>query len=220
MRWPPVGLGVVILTFVAAPPLASQVWEEYDFRELEFDGVGFEAGRVWPARVESATAFGLRLDMGFITPATRIVPAARFWSSSLQADEVTRLAQQIVLVCERQVNVTCPDRLELGEVRLSDLELAVDAQRFFFVGRRITPFAGVGLGLHLLNGSGDFIDGTFVEDLLDTVSPGLGPLFGLNARIGSAVQLLIEVRMMLAGDVRFVALSGGGIWTLPTPSGN
>lgn len=206
---------------LAPGSLAGQMtWEDYDFRDLEFQGIGFEAGHIWPERVVSTTTFALRLDLGFVAPGTRIVPTARYWSSSLAADEVDRLAMQIVLVCERQVNVTCPAELDLGEVRLSDLELGLDAQHLFFMNRRITPFVGASIGLHLLNARGDFIDGTFVEDLLDTVSPGVGPTLGVNLRLGSSFQIMSEVRLMLASDVRYASLSAGGVWTLPTPAGN
>jgi hypothetical protein len=214
-------LSFLVLGWAAFPaPGATQAWEDYNFRDLEFRGIGVEAGQVWAARVEPTTNYALRLDLGFISTGIRIAPTARFWSSSLASDELDRLSRQIVLVCERQVDVTCPAKLDLGEVRLSDLELAVDAQYLLFVNRRLSPFIGFGAGLHLLNGRGDFVDGTFVEDLLDTVSPGIGPTFGLNLRAASALQFHGEVRFMLASDVRYASFSGGGVWTLPRPAVN
>ena len=213
-------LGLALVAAAAASDAAAaQAWEDYDFRTLEFRGIGVEGGSVWPARAVATTGFALRLDLGFVGSGTRIAPTARFWSSSLAANEVERLAQQIVLVCERQVDVSCPAELNLGEVRLSDLELGVDAQHHFFASRRITPFVGASLGLHLLNARGDFIDGTFVEDLLDTVAPGIGPTLGINVRLGSSIQLMTEMRLMLASEVRYASFSGGGVWRLPTPAG-
>jgi hypothetical protein len=159
----------------------------------------------------------LRLDLGLIGPRIRIVPAARFWSSSLQESEVERLADQILLVCERQVDASCPDDLDLGEVRLSDLELSTDAHLLLFPDRVISPYAGFNLGLHLLNGRGDFIDDTFVEDLLDTVAPGLGSMIGIDAQLGAALRVGAEARFMLGSDVRYVSISAGGTWMLPAP---
>src|SRR5690606_39847109 len=81
---------------------------------------------------------------------------------------------------------SCPTRrssdLDLGEIRLSDLELATDAHFLPFPDAVVSPYAGLSLGLHLLNGRGDFIDGTFVEDLLDAVAPGLGTVAGVDRK--------------------------------------
>jgi hypothetical protein len=204
--------------FASPGGAAAQNLADYDYEDLEFRGIGAEGGVVWPARVESATYFGLLVDLGYVGPRIRIQPIARFWSSRLVQEEVDELAQQIILVCERQADVSCPETLDLGEVRLSDLELAADARYELLPTRQLSPFFGGGLGLHLLNGRGDFVDGTFVEDLLDTVTPGLSAVTGLNFRIVSALQLSAEARFVLANDVRYVGAGFSGVWTLPTPS--
>lgn len=210
-------VGLAVLVFGAAAPLPAQVWEGYDFQALEVRGIGVEAGPVRAARVEPAFAYGLRLDLGLIRPRLRVTPTARFWASSLQAAEVHHLARQIILVCERQGDVDCPDHLDLGEVQLSDLELALDAHYIFRGNRGASPFVGFGLALHLLNGRGDFIDGTFIEDLLDSVAPGLASLFGVNIQLAREFRLGSEARFMLASDVRYASVSLGGVWTLPIP---
>ncbi|MQA90893.1 MAG: hypothetical protein GEU90_11735 [Gemmatimonas sp.] len=189
----------------------------YDYEDLEFRGIGAEGGRVWPARVEPANYVGLVVDLGLIGPRVRIVPLARFWSSRLVQKEVDELAQQIILVCERQPDATCPEELDLGEVRLSDLEIAVDARYDIFPTADFSPFAGGGLGVHLLNGRGDFVDGTFVEDLLDTVTPGINAVAGLNLRFFSSLQFTIDGRVALANDVRYASAGLSAVWTLPTP---
>jgi hypothetical protein len=212
---------LLLIAFLApvsiAVPLRAQVWEDYDFQDLEFRGIGIEAGPIWPAGVESTLAFGLRLDLGLISPRLRVTPTARFWGSSLEPSEVNRLAQQIILICERQGDVSCPEHLDLGEVRLSDLELAVDVHYLPFRNRVIAPFAGAGLALHLLNGRGDFIDGTFVEDLLDSIAPGLAPILGVNIHVAREFRFGAEARFMLASDVRYASIGLGGVWTLPRP---
>jgi hypothetical protein len=208
-------VGLVVSSF--ASPAAAQVWDDLEYRNLEFRGIGVEAARVWASRVEPTTGYGAFLDLGLITPRVRIAPAARFWASSLNASEVDRLSQQIILVCERQVDATCPATLDLGEVRFSDLELAADAHYLFRPDRAISPYAGGGFSLHLLNGQGDFIDGTFVEDLLDSVAPGLAALIGVNIHFVKAFRLGGEARFMLASDVRYASLNVRGVWTLPAP---
>ncbi|MEX2571046.1 MAG: hypothetical protein WD737_07050 [Gemmatimonadota bacterium] len=207
-----------LLLLCSASNLRAQAWEDYDYEDLAFRGIGVDGGRVWPAKVEPTYFYGIRTDLGFVGPHVRVHPSARFWSSALRAPEVARLAEQIVLVCERQGDAACPTSLDLGEVRLSDLELAIDAQYLFLGNRVISPYLGLGAGLHLLNGRGDFINDTFVEDLLDTVAPGIGTLLGANVYLGS-VQLAAEARLVLASDVRYASLGATGVWTIPTPRG-
>ncbi|MDR0787613.1 MAG: hypothetical protein LBG44_07075 [Gemmatimonadota bacterium] len=206
-----------VLAGVARPAVA-QFLPRYDFAGMEFRGVGMDAMRVWATRIEPTTGVAIRADLGFIGPRVRIMPTARFWSSSLNNAEVERLASQIVLVCERQENATCPETLDLGEVRFSDLEFSLDGHFLLFGNRAIAPYLGAGLSLHLLNGSGESINGTFVEDLLDSVAPGIGGLVGSSVHLASSLALLVEGRFMLGSDVRYAGATVGGYWTLPRPS--
>ena len=73
-----------------------------------------------------------------------------------------------------------PPRLDLGEVKRSDLELSADAHYLFDTGYTSSRTSAAASSLHLLNGRGEFIDDTFVEDLLDTVSPSLDLVGGVN----------------------------------------
>ena len=197
-------------------PAAGQDLADYDYEDLQFRGIGLEAGRIWPARVVPASYFGIRADLGFIGPRVRIVPSIRYWSSTVREVDLNQFATQIIEVCERQEGATCPEELDLGEVKLSDLELSTDAQFLLLTDRPVAPFLGFSVGLHLLNGRGDFIDDTFVEDLLDSVAPGLGPLVGVNFRMG-AFEIGVESRFILASDARYAGVGGIGTWSLPAP---
>ena len=139
--------------------------------------------------------------MGYVGPNVRIIPSARFWSSSLRDSEVSRLADQIIRICEKQPGATCPTSLDLGEVQRSDLELAADAHYVFDLTAPVRPYAGAGLSLHLLNGRGEFINGTFVEDLLDTVVPGFDVIGGFDVPVAPSLKLLTEVRVTLTSDL-------------------
>lgn len=214
-RWIVAGMLATLLPAAAG----AQQWEDYDYENLEFRGIGLDFGAVWPANVERTLSFGVRADMGFAGPRVRISPAIRFWSSTVQDDEIARLEAQIRALCERHAGAICPP-FDLGEVERSDLELAVDAHYLFPTGYSIQPYLGGGLGLHLLNGRGEAIDGTFVEDLLDTVSPALNLLGGIHIPLSSAIELLTEARFVLVSDVRYASILVGGTWILPSPSGN
>jgi hypothetical protein len=210
--------GLLLALALLVPAAAgAQTLEDYDYEDLHLGAVGPEVGWVLPADLEPAPSFGIRADLGYVGPHVRIAPAIRFWSSSLRQEEVQRLAQQIVRICERQATAVCPSSLDLGQLRRSDLELSADAHYVLREGNVFTPFAGGGVSLHLLNGRGEFIDDTFVEDLLDTVAPGVSLLGGLSLPLGSRLQLLTEGRLVLSGDVRYASVALGGTWNLPGP---
>jgi hypothetical protein len=216
-RWLP-ALFVVFLL----PALASaQALEDYDYENLEFRGLGLEFGGIWPTKLEPTFGFGIRADLGLVGPNVRISPGIRYWSSSLRQVEVDRLSDQIRRICERQAGASCPG-FDLGEIRRSDLEVSVDAHYLFDLDfdLPVLPYAGAGVGLHLLNGRGEAINGTFVEDLLDTLSPGLNLIGGLSMPFGEFLQLFTEARVVLASDVQFGNLLVGGMWLLPTAPAN
>lgn len=211
------GIALALALLSLPGTLSAQSWEDYDYEDLEFRGIGIDFGGMWPLRVERTLSFAIRGDMGFVGPQVRISPAVRYWSSNLRQAEVDRLADQIVRVCERQADAACPSRLDLGTVKLSDLELSADAHYLFETEFLASPYLGGGLSLHLFNGSGEFIDDTFVEDLLDTLSPGLNLLAGLNLPVAGALQFITEARFVLVSDVQYANLVVGGIWQLPAP---
>jgi hypothetical protein len=213
-------LTACLLALALPAPAPAQALEDYDYENLEFRGIGVDGGGIWPARVVPTAVIGVRADLGFVGPRVRISPAIRFWSSSLRESEVERLADQILRICDRQGTGGCPTGLTLGEVKRSDLELSTDAHYLIPTGYTIEPYLGGGLGLHLLNGRGESIDDTFVEDLLDTVSPALNLLGGVNVPLGRAVQLVTEARFVLVSDVQYASLVVGGTWALPSPPGN
>ena len=215
MRWTLLLLVLLLLPARAA----AQGLADYDYENLQFRGLGVEFGRVWPTETRPAFSFGVRADMGYVGPNVRIIPSARFWSSSLRDSEVNRLADQIIRICEKQPGATCPTSLDLGEVQRSDLELAADAHYVFDLTAPIRPYAGAGLSLHLLNGRGEFINDTFVEDLLDTVVPGFDVIGGFDVPLAPSLKLLTEARVTLTSDVQFVHVVVGGSWTLPAGTG-
>ena len=210
--------GMLVLAALLAPrPLAAQSWEDYDYENLQFRGIGAEVGWVIPWNLEPTVSYGIRGDMGFVGPHVRIIPSIRYWSSQLKDEEVESLATQFIEICNRRASGSCPTTLDLGEVRRSNLELSTDAQVLPDVPGLVNPYAGAGLSLHLLNGGGESIDDTFVEDLLDTVAPGFNVLAGVMIPLGSVLQLGAEGRLAITSDVQSGNFVVSGIWTLPRP---
>jgi hypothetical protein len=192
---------------------AAQTLADYDYENLQFRGLGPQVGWVVPDEMEPTVSYGIHADMGFVGPNVRILPAIRFWSSTLREAQLQRLSEQIVQLCEKQAT-DCP-ALNLGEVQRSDLELSTEAH-YVFTPAPVALYAGGGLSLHLLNGRGELIDDTFVEDLLDTVAPGFSLLVGSFVPLGK-VRLVGEARAVVTSDVQYGNLAVGIIWSLPSP---
>lgn len=204
---------LALLALPASPALArAQALEDYDYENLEFRGVGFEVGAMRPSRVEPALVLGVRADLGYLGPNVRIVPRASFWSSRLRDEQVSELRDNLLGLCRDQ-GTDC--LAELGEIRVSDLALGADAHYTFETALAATPYAGLGASLHLLNGRGDVINGTFVEDLLDAIAPGVDLVGGVELPLGGSLRLFAEARGTVSSDVQYVGASAGGSWVFP-----
>lgn len=212
-------LAALALALCTPAALGAQTLEDYDYENLEFRGLGVHLGYVFPMKVESTLALGVRADLGMLGPNVRIVSGLGFWSSHLKQSEVDRLGEQLIRVCERQPDAFCPGRFDLGRIRFSDFALEAEAHYLFEnTPLVVTPYAGGGLGVHFQNGSGEAINGTFIEDLLDAVAPALNLTAGVQLPLGPAFHLFGEARYVLVSDVPYAALSAGGSWTFPTPA--
>lgn len=192
--------------------LQAQAIEDYDYENLEFRGIGMDFGMVDPVRMEPAFSMGVRADLGFLGPNVRIMPGLSFWSSTLREAEVNRLADQIRRVGGGE---TTP---ELGEIFRSDLTLNADAHYVWYTDFNVRPYLGAGGAVHFLNGRGDAIDGTFVEDLLTTATPGVNAIAGVDVPLGPNFALTAEARYGLTTDVLVPALNVGGTWFFGGPA--
>lgn len=206
---------LLLLAALAAPGAApAQSLEDYDYENLAFRGVGLELGGIWPLGVERTLLLAARADLGYLGPHVRIVPRIAFWSSSLREGVVDELRENVLSLCREQGS-DCVR--EFGEVRVSDLVLSVDAHYTWPAWSGLLPYTGTGFGIHLLNGQGELIDDTFVEDLLDAITPGINLIAGTELPLGSRLRLFTEARGVLATDLQYAALVAGGSWTIPTP---
>jgi hypothetical protein len=208
---------VLVLVACGVPAMGhAQGLADYDYENLELRAIGLTLGGATPSRADNTLTIGLLADFGFLGPRLRIMPSLSFWASTLRQREVDRLASQIQEICTRQHGAACP-AIDLGEIRVSDLSLNVDAHYVVPVPGVAEPYAGLGVGLHLLNGRGELIDDTFVEDFLDALSPGLNLFAGLGTGVLAPLTFYVEARYVVTPDIRYGALSLGGLWTLPVP---
>jgi hypothetical protein len=193
----------------------AQELADYDYANLEFRGFGVEFSWLYLDQIRPTLEGGLRADLGFLGPFVRLVPRLTFWSSIMEEQEIQRLEDQINRLCREQ-HGSCPN-VSLGEIRRSSLNLSMDGHYVWREEEVLTPYAGGGLGLHFLNGRGDAIRGTFVEDLLSNIAPGLSLVGGLELELADALRIFTEARATAATDVRYVGLTLGGTWFFPAP---
>jgi opacity protein-like surface antigen len=208
-------LPAVLLLAATAGSAAAQGLEDYDYENLALSGFGLDYGRIWPSKVDPTGAYTLRLDMGFLGPGVRVSPALSYWTSTLRQAEMQRLVDSLNRL-KTSAGGGAPFEVEdLGVIHWSNLSLTIDLQGVWRTPLGLNPFAGVGLGLHALNGRGEAIRDTFVEDLLDTITLGAAVMGGLEFQPLPRLRLYAEGRYTLVSDVHFGGINIGALILLP-----
>lgn len=199
---------VVAAAAMAAPAAAAgQELADFDYENLSFRGVGLEVGHLWANRVEGANTVHLRVDMGYLGPGVRITPTLGYWSSQLERGEVADLEASVERLVEGQTGE--PVDVDLGTIDWDDLKLGLDTHVVWSVPFDLLTWAGVGAAVHFLNGDGDAIRGTFVEDLLDSARAGFNLHVGVEAP-WEPVRLYGTGRLETLEDLNYVELRIGG----------
>lgn len=207
-----VGAGVFALSSSSA---AAQGLADYDYDNLRLRGVGAEAFYVSANGVDETIGFGARIDLGFLGPRIRLVPRFAFWDSELEQVELDSLATRLEdLVAEQNPGQPRPV-IDLGAVDRDALIFGTDLHWLPVVDEPLRPYLGVGAEVYVLSGSGDAIDGTFVDDGLDLVTAGGSGVAGLEYGFRGGLTLYGELRGSLVADVRSVALTAGVAYLTP-----
>lgn len=200
---------VALLAAVARPNVArAQDLADLDYTYLSFRGFGFDAGYLWPTKVDPTYSLGLRIDMGYAGPGLRIVPNVTYWSSKLVDSEVTELETRISDLVEEQTG-TRPSVLDLGSVDYSDFAIGVDAHIVWDSLFDFLTYGGLGVTAHLFNAHGGAIDGTFVEDALDSVAAGLNLHFGIEYPVTPRMRIYSVAKYEVASDLQYFHVRAG-----------
>ncbi|HEX6308871.1 MAG TPA: hypothetical protein VFZ69_11825 [Longimicrobiales bacterium] len=196
----------------------AQDLADYDYENLAFRGIGIDYGYIRPSKVEATALYSLRLDLGFLGPAVRIAPTISYWKSEFRTTELERLADRLNRLPPLQqqgVEITAAD---LGTVEWSDLSLSLDAHIVWTAPLNLITFVGLGASVHALNGSGDAIRDTFVEDLLDSTTAGAALIGGVEYQPIDRLRLYSELRYTVVSDVRYPGFRIGAALMLPPRS--
>lgn len=205
-----IGAVIAVLASGTALPATAQDLADFDYENLSFRGLAVEGGYIVPNKVESTSSIGIRADLGYLGPGLRIVPFVSYWDSELERDEVADLEASVNRLVDRQAPPgTPPADVTLGTVEWSDLVIGTDAHVVWAIPLNLLTYAGAGAAVHVLNGSGEAVDDTFVEDLLDSFRAG----FNLHTGIEypwDRFRLYGTARFEVLEDVNYFEFRLGG----------
>lgn len=204
-----------LLPLLLPVTVAAQSLADYDYENLALRGIGLDYGYIWPTKVAATPLYSVRLDLGYLGPGVRIVPVIGYWSSEFKRAELARLADRLEQLPVLQQQGATIEADDLGTVEWSAISLGVDAHYVWTTPLQVLTYAGVNLGLHALNGRGDAIADTFIEDLLDSTTAGVALLGGLEYEVTTRLRVYGELRYSLLSDVRYPGIRIGAALMLP-----
>jgi hypothetical protein len=199
--------GLIILTLGLGPgatPAHGQTLADYDYVHLEFRGVGLDLGHLWADKVRNTQLYSVRVDLGYLGPGVRIIPSISYWRSEFTREQLDILADRIGQTAG--VDLRGED---LGTIQWSDLSISLDGHFVWNTPFRVLTFVGAGFGLHALNGQGEAIRATFVEDLLDSIAASLAPIGGFEFEVMPRLRVYSEGRYTIMNAIQYFSARGG-----------
>ena len=199
----------VVVTSVAPCEARAQDPADYDYENLSFRGISFDVGYLYADNVEDTRTLGVRFDLGFLGPGFRIMPGVTYWKSTLSQTEVGQFQTRLGTLTADQGGTVPAGGFDLGDIDRKDIVVSLDGHYVWAVPLNLFFSTGVGLSVHFLNGSGPSIDGTFVEDLLDSVSAGFNLHAALEYPIADRIRIHGGSKVEILGDLNYVEFRGG-----------
>ena len=199
----------VVATSVAPCEAPAQDLADYDYENLSFRGISFDLGYLYADNVEDTRTVGVRFDLGFLGPGFRIMPGLTYWESTLADLEVDQFETRLGTLTEGQGGTVPLGGFDLGVIDRRDVVLGLDGHYVWAMPLNLFFLTGVGLSAHFLDGSGPAIDGTFVEDLLDSVSAGFNLHAALEYPIAERIRIHGGSKLEILGDLNYVEFRGG-----------
>src|SRR5947208_10940690 len=202
---------VLLLSIIPTFQLTAQgVLNQFSYENLRFSGIQLDVGLLGASDLTGATVGGLRVDYGRIAPKVRLLLGLSYFQSQFDQQARDRLERRL----DSLVNPSTPDSIDLGRISLSDLIGDIDFQFVFPQGHGITAYLGTGVSIHVRNGSGAAINGTFVEDALDVITAGLNGTMGFEFNLSPAWRFTVDGRGVLSSGLRSVSLRTGIMYRL------
>lgn len=184
--------------------VSGQELSDFDYEDLAFRGFSLETGYIFPTRVDGTYTVGTRIDLGYLGPGLRIVPGIAYWSSRMKSGEVREFEDRL-LELVRGIDPGGPTSpsVDLGTIDWSDLVLSLDGHLVWSMPYDLLSFAGGGVSAHIMNGDGSAIGGTFIEDLLDSITAGFNLHGGLEYPLTDQFRVYSLARYEFMQDLRY-----------------
>jgi opacity protein-like surface antigen len=185
---------------------AQGVLNQFSYDNLRVSGIQVDVGPLGASELKGTIAGGIRLDYGFIAPHVRVLLGLSYFRSEFDNEARTRFENRIrALVRDPDSNFT----VDVGRIFWSDITGDLDLQYVIPQGRGVTTYVGAGLSVHLRNGSGSAINGTFVEDALDEINAGFNATIGAEFNLSRAWRFTLDGRGVVSSGLSTVSLRSG-----------
>ena len=208
--WTAALTATLVATVAGTESAAAQDLSEYDYENLSFRGIMVESGYLWADNVENTQVFGLKFDLGFLGPGFRLVSGVSYWDSQMATGELDRFEAQLTDLIVAQGGTAPVGGFDLGQVDRSDLSLSLDGHYVWAIPAHFLFYTGLGISGHFLRGSGRAVDGTFVDDLLDSTAAGVNLHAGLEYPVRDRFRLYGSSKVEVLGDLTLFEIRFGG----------
>ncbi|MBW8839644.1 MAG: hypothetical protein JF602_07315, partial [Gemmatimonadetes bacterium] len=205
---------LLALLLSAKPPsrlTAQGVLNQFSYENTRLSGIQLDAGILGANQLTGTTIGGVRLDFGRIAPRVRLMLGLSYFKSEFDAEARSRFERALDSII---IDPSGDDTIDVGRISLGDIIGDVDFQYLFPQGHGIMAYVGTGVSIHLRNGSGTAINGTFVEDALDVVTAGLNGTVGFEFNIARAWRFTVEGRGVLSSGLQTASLRTGLMYRL------
>jgi len=201
---------VALLALLPAALPAQGFFEQFSYEGLRLAGLGVEMGGVVSDRLTAEPTPALRVDYGVLAPRLRVMFGASYFRAEFNPDEIARFEQRLRLVV---LDPTGDFTINVRSITWSQLALDGDLQ-YLFPADRVQTYLGLGIGVHVRDGDGTAIDGTFVEDALDEIGAGVNATIGAEFHLSPAWRFTLDGRGVIASGLSTVSLRSGIMYRL------
>jgi len=205
-----VALALLSVSPTVRPCAAQGVLNQFSYDNLRLSGIQLDAGLLGASDLIGSTVGGLRIDYGRIAPKVRLLLGLSYFHSRFDQQALQRFERRLDSI----VNPGTPDSINLGRISLSDVVGDIDFQFVFPQGHGITAYLGTGVSIHVRNGSGPAINGTFMEDALDVITAGLNGTMGFEFNLSRTWRFTVDGRGVLSSGLRSASLRTGIMYRL------
>jgi hypothetical protein len=195
-------LGVLLLagTPRTASAQAGSLFERLNLDRLQLTALGAAYGPVAVPRVLPTESYSLHADYGEITRYWRVVFSLSYWGSYYKDDVVQEFVERL------RGAVTDPsgdDTVRAGRVTLTDIAVEADMRYAPLRATVIRPYAGGGIGAHVINAESPLFSDTFVERAFDSITVGFAAVVGFDVVPRRHLAVGVQARYNLLSNLRF-----------------